>query len=1550
MCIADDIVDVKLVADNTFSPHSPVRLYMKTKVRRTRVRNLAAPKAFDVHAPCGPLPKPEDFGEAFGDTNCTDLMPLQDEAATPSRAAEAAAATAAAAAADDLEYKLCIERIESELASLSGLTGRKLAEHTGRANGVGYKWTHASTEQPAGSSRTTAMSRAWRRTSKWLRDLQRCKCPTRADGIRWRILYYAHERPPPNIGTEQLQDAMFVFDLWRGQLRWSNLHYPPALEMMAAAAERQAQTEEAAACKHAFQEFLSWLKEGPAGGLRRQHRFTRVCIGWQRTKECGTEGNDELTQRDDLDGISQSEIVNAIVEEQSNTAIASTQREANQEARAWAAQWGVGCFIDQPVVWPDNIMEQHSPMLVDTVLRAANTFPSELGLGWDALHPRLLTRVSRSTVEMLIRIILRAERCGRWPAKIGILIIVLVPKDDGGFRPIGLLPFITKVWMKARREVGIEWERQQARPYLFAGEHKGADIAAWKQAARAELAATASCPVGYAQALLDLIKAFERIPHSVLASEAKKLGYRLRMLTLSIATYILTRVIRIGTTVSIEVTAIRGITAGSGMATTEMRIVLINLIDATLIVHPTVVITLYVDDISAEMTGPDKHIEKELGDCILEIADGVTANQQELSRTKCVCTASTDTLGKALELRWSPLEVKYKRYVKSLGVGLGGGTRRTTKVLSDRLRKFKMRIPKFKRLRRLGICPARIIRTGGKAGFVYGQAIMGVPDHLLRDQRRAVAAAAALEHGSGGQQLDLALVIADGGPRGSADPAFDAHILPLSYWAAAVWEERLPRASLERMIARAKLNIAKAKRVWHVVRGPAAALVVTCSRIGWKVNSALQLTTHEGRQLDLTVDPPAVIEQHARYGVVNWRNNNIRRSLGTLPNPGGGGIFFEPIWQLLRAKKSKKSDDNWGTAEKGALRSVTTNRQYTQVRCKAAGWADHGKCIACVHRIAGELGCQCQLQRTDDDGCMMKVAKVDTPAAVSEAATNEVLALAPDGTLFHRSWICKSLDEHRQKEAPPEDIARTKSGWGSGDPAWERALAPMPPLPSRKRMEHETFHWIVKPQNGILPPGDIYVDGSALDGPYRQLIRCGWGFVMIDALGNITAAARGVPPPWIDDIGGAEGWALLQAATNSIPGQNRYLSDCKSGVDVLFAGKEKACAAKCKLARIYALILAAFDDDAKPHVIWMPAHKKDEQAGTLTIGNGEPLSLVHILGNRAVDTMAKMAVAEHRADFRTVQEWSRTHQVVTRRAKWIARSTVLANDLPDAPYRDTEASRVAADRIKQQRAAGKPMAKVVKRQWIERTPELGGHALIPTIKHGSRSGWRCQVCKHQGADYKKLSSQRCDGSAASRWAMKALQLADAEVLVGRGHTRVLSGTTLWCLTCGAFADTKAVGLTAECKGAPSVHAQGHYGGMWGQKQKLLKNIHPRLGTSLPYPIFEDGTFVHSTGQYPNLPANRAAPASRQDQAPLLDHVVDTGKRGGTHAPGKSARQKAQERLERVRAKERRAVLQCEGRRFRLTGKQSVKAQGNTDTGRVDRGGGVWEWAFSDEPR
>ena len=52
----------------------------------------------------------------------------------------------------------------------------------------------------------------------------------------------------------------------------------------------------------------------------------------------------------------------------------------------------------------------------------------------------------------------------------------------------------------------MQWERANHHPFLYAGKGMGADIAAWKQAARAELAATAQFRVGYAQALIDLVK------------------------------------------------------------------------------------------------------------------------------------------------------------------------------------------------------------------------------------------------------------------------------------------------------------------------------------------------------------------------------------------------------------------------------------------------------------------------------------------------------------------------------------------------------------------------------------------------------------------------------------------------------------------------------------------------------------------------------------------------------------------------------------------------------------------------------------------------------------------------------------------------------------------------------------------------------------------------------------------------------------------------------------------------------------------------------------
>ena len=126
--------------------------------------------------------------------------------------------------------------------------------------------------------------------------------------------------------------------------------------------------------------------------------------------------------------------------------------------------------------------------------------------------------------------------------------------------------------------------------------------ASWKQAAWAEVAAQ-SRHLHYAIVLLDLVKAFERIPHWFLLQQALKYNFNIVLLKLSIAAYRLSRVVGVDGIFSCAMHATRGITAGSVFATIEMRIVMIDALDKIFKANIYVTITCYVDDVSLEAAG-----------------------------------------------------------------------------------------------------------------------------------------------------------------------------------------------------------------------------------------------------------------------------------------------------------------------------------------------------------------------------------------------------------------------------------------------------------------------------------------------------------------------------------------------------------------------------------------------------------------------------------------------------------------------------------------------------------------------------------------------------------------------------------------------------------------------------------------------------------------------------------------------------------------------------------------------------------------------------------
>ena len=100
----------------------------------------------------------------------------------------------------------------------------------------------------------------------------------------------------------------------------------------------------------------------------------------------------------------------------------------------WAEQWG-------SILWPKDMGAAPVKLMIPALTQAAMTFPTGTGLGWDGIHPRAICRLSESTLEWLAKVLYRCEVIGEWPEAVDVVIIALLPKSDGGLRPIGLMPF-----------------------------------------------------------------------------------------------------------------------------------------------------------------------------------------------------------------------------------------------------------------------------------------------------------------------------------------------------------------------------------------------------------------------------------------------------------------------------------------------------------------------------------------------------------------------------------------------------------------------------------------------------------------------------------------------------------------------------------------------------------------------------------------------------------------------------------------------------------------------------------------------------------------------------------------------------------------------------------------------------------------------------------------------------------------------------------------------------------------------------------------------------
>jgi hypothetical protein len=259
---------------------------------------------------------------------------------------------------------------------------------------------------------------------------------------------------------------------WLVSLQPSRLCEANYAEDMLASARQFARRCEAACARLRTKQWVQWLHDGPAKGLGRQHAYSRLPHGWVPSRVANRSSLPAFRQRDIDEESTWLRRRNLSPGDDGVMRPLNAQEVVDAEAADWASHWLAG--QDQPPCpWPETITPSSHPLTPQQLLAAAATFPDGTGLNWERFHPKAIRRLSDGLLVRLAELLTAIEHHGRWPTAVAWAIIVLLAKPDGGFRPIGLLPWIIRLWTRARRQMAVDWERAHHRPYFFAGQARG---------------------------------------------------------------------------------------------------------------------------------------------------------------------------------------------------------------------------------------------------------------------------------------------------------------------------------------------------------------------------------------------------------------------------------------------------------------------------------------------------------------------------------------------------------------------------------------------------------------------------------------------------------------------------------------------------------------------------------------------------------------------------------------------------------------------------------------------------------------------------------------------------------------------------------------------------------------------------------------------------------------------------------------------------------------------------------------------------------------------
>ena len=904
--------------------------------------------------------------------------------------------------------------------------------------------------------------------------------------------------------------------------------------------------------------WAAWREEAFAKGGRGMHRATRLKEGWAPT-----------VVKDDQGALTSApEVI--------------LQRQSEELGRFWHSEawampaWAPGSREALPAATPREIRA------------VARTYPVATAATIDGFHPRHFNMISDQGLLALSGIFTAVELLGMWPAHLACIMVQLIDKPKGGFRPICLFAAAVRVWERMRRPLCQDWCARCARPYWAFTAGAGAELTVWRQVARVE-ANSADKSLVTAGSLRDMRKFYESVDLEVLKERFCKTGFPEPIARVLINLWRGPRAIKMLTTVHWRKHYARsGLPAGSSFADLAVIAYCIEQYDGLVDRWPRVTLSVYVDDQQISSTGTRKQViadvvgaTEDLEDIVKEefkasfAADKSTHVGSDQALADSICKALTAGAGEAATA------------VENLGCDYQVGDRRAAprglRKRAARTKKLTRRVKIIARMRRstqkgkdrlFGIAKA-----GARPMASFGCKVMGYSDNELKVLRRRLAATAA-PTARGSLSAKLAII---------GDPAVAEAIGPASAWAAECWRSTTgdPKSLTGAELAWAWKNAASQEGGWASSRGVARRCILTLGRLGWEMPGPFTFLNEFGEKVSLTKTAPSLVDDMLREANQRSLERQVARKLD-VGDDDMARVCCDTVRRVL-SPASKKID----ALGKSLVRAMACGSYWTRSRMREAGYEVEDVCPLCN---------------------------------------------SPGDTLHHRLWSCHAGEQQRKEAAGKEDTRLELESMGPDSLIATRGLFRHPADKAERPSTSESIkvvqfgrdQWGQETQqevpfNEAVIQGDIFPDGAAYPHPVRDLARAGWAAVALDPLGNVLTVVSGAVPAPLPQTPQAAEYAAITYIAPIMQGEINIFPDCMNVVRDF----NRPFTEQTNGKRRYAGLLKG----AQQHEAWVEAAEAKWQKAHLNLNSLRGEEYRRAKGNDEADKAAKLAAKGLHAHF-----------------------------------------------------------------------------------------------------------------------------------------------------------------------------------------------------------------------------------------------------------------------------------------------------------------------------